>query len=589
MKFIKFLVALFLGSSIFYSCGTQENELGGSNAPKEGKGGRYIGGVFRCNETEFFRNLFPHSIVDAVSHRIASQIYEGLLKFDQSDLSLKNCLAEEYTIDSSGTVYTFKIKKGVYFHDDPCFPNGNGRELKAQDFKYSFTRLCTKGVNNQGFDVFKNILLGANEYYDATEGDKKPDFEVEGIKIIDDYTLQLTLTKPTSVFLYSLARPNTYVFPKEAYEKYGLEIRVKAVGTGPFYLSSVDEDISVILKRNKNYYGKDAYGNKLPLLDALSIQFIKDKKTELFEFKKGNLDMMYRLPTEYIIEILEEAGTDLSGEYSEYNLQSHPEMATQFLSFLNTGKLFNDINLRKAFSYAIDREKILDFVLNGEGFAPGYHGITPPTFDNYDIDQIKGFTLNVDSARYYLAKAGYPNGNGFPKLVLDLNAGGERNTNVAIEVQKQLDNNLNIEIELNIVPWAQHNENIMSGKSEFFRIGWVADLPRPENFLWLFYGKQVPKSLEDKSYPNFARYISDEFDELYEAALNANSIEEANEYFMQAEKVMIKDAPVIILWYDEGYRMLQSYVRNFPDNPMEFRDFSEVFFEYPKEAKETGA
>jgi peptide/nickel transport system substrate-binding protein len=363
-------------------------------------------------------------------------------------------------------------------------------------------------------------------------------------------------------------------------------MRVKAVGTGPFKISDIDEGISMILKRHNRYHGVDTFGNKLPFLDAISIQFLKDKKTELFEFKKGNLDMLYRLPTEYIIEVLEDINnlSNKNGEYTQYELQRAPEMLTQFLSFNTYEGIFKNKNVRKAFSFAIDRDKILEYILNGEGYAAGNHGITPPSFSNYDIAKIKGYSLNIDSARYYLAKAGYPDAKGFPPITLQLNAEGERNTNVAVEVQKQLKDNLNITINLNVLPMAQAIENNLSGNFTISRNGWQADFPSAENFLWLFYGKDVQVSSKDKSYPNFMRYKNETFDQLYVSGLNAKSVEEGNQYFLQAEQAMMNDAPIIVLWYDEGYRLIQSYVKNFSNNPMQYRDLSQVYLGQDKDS-----
>jgi oligopeptide transport system substrate-binding protein len=580
----KVLIALLCANVILFSCDTAKDSSSGETNQIPGKGGKFYGGVFKVNESDYIKNLFPHNITDAISYRVATQVYEGLLKFKQDDLSLINCIAEGYTIDPSKTVYTFKIKKGVLFHDDACFKDGKGRELTADDIKYCFTRLCTQDVSNQGFSVFQNILKGANEYYAATQGGKKPTFEVEGIKVIDPYTIEFSLIEPNSIFLYNLARPFTFIFPKEAFEKYGLDMRNKAVGTGPFKIGSIEDDITIILKKNEKYYGVDEHGNKLPFLDAVKIKFIKDKKTELLEFKKGRLDMMYRLPTDHIIEIVEEANQK-KGDYGQYELQRTPEMATHFLSFLNSGKIFNDKNIRKAFSFAIDRKKILEFVLNGEGYAPAIHGITPiDIFKNYDVSRVRGYDLNVDSAKYYLKKAGYPDGKGFPKIKLELNSDGERNVAVAEEVKKQLEDNLNVKLDLEIVPFAQLVENMIGGRSDFFRGGWIADYPNPENFLWFFYGKTVPKNAADQSYPNMMRYVNPAFDMHYEAGLKAKTEEDAFRHFLQAENIMMQDAPIMVLWYDEGYRLLQSYVKDFPNNSMQFRDFSKVYMVYPKKA-----
>lgn len=578
--------SVFLVSALFflYSCSSERENREDQSMLREGKGERYYGGIFRLNESEYIKNLFPHNITDAYSYRVASQIYEGLFKLDDQNLQAINGLAESYEVDESGKIYTVRLKKGIYFHDDPCFPDGIGREVTAEDVKYCFTRLCSQSMNNQLFSSsFKDVLEGANEYYNASAGGKIPDFEVRGIQIPDDYTIRMTLVEPNSTFLVTLAMPECFIYPHEAESKYGIDMRIKSVGTGPFYLASVDEDISLILKKNEKYYGRDAFGNSLPFLDAISIQFIKDKKTELFEFRKGNLEMLYRLPTDYILDILEETGSDNVNEFQRYELQRVPEMMTQFLTFNMLDPIFRDINVRKAFSYAIDREKILDFVLNGEGFEPGYHGITPPVFVDYDIEDLQGYKLNVDSARYFLSKAGYPDGNKFPEIELLLNAEGERNTNVAVEIQKQLKDNLNIEIQLTILPFAQLIEKSYQGNFRIMRTGWVADFPSAKNFLWPFYGQNLPTKSGSISYPNIARYRNNRFDALYRAALNAKSIEEANVFFKQAERVLIEDAPIIVLWYDEGYRLIRSYVKNFPNNPLQYRDFSEVYFDKPKQ------
>lgn len=546
---------------------------------KAGKGDRMFGGVFRLNESEYIKTLFPPAITDAFSYRVAAQVYEGLFKFNQADLSLKPGLAESYTVSDDGKEYTIVLKKGVFFHDDACFEGGKGRELKASDIKYCFDMLCVQSVNNQSFYLFKDIVEGANECFSASSNGSLPAGGVRGVQIVDDYTLKINLLKPYSIFKYNLARPGAFIYAKEAYEKYGLEMREKVVGTGPFYVESIDDDIAIILKKNLTYHELDEFGNQLPYLDAVKISFIKDKKTEYLEFKKGSLDMIYRLPTDYIIEIIEEANeAKKKGVNIDYQLQRKPEMTTHFLSFNTKDAVFADVNVRKALAFAIDREKILEFVLNGEGYAPGFQGITPPVLSDYSTDDINGYTKNLDSAFHYLSKAGFPKGKGFPKVTLDLNADGERNTNVAVEVQKQLKDNLGIDIQLNVIPLAQHVENSMSGKSAFFRLAWVADYPSAENFLWVFFGEQVPADNAGKSYPNVMRYTSKTFDTYYKNALSAITSEEANSNFKSAERTMIYDCPIIVLWYDEGYRLLRSEVKNFPSNPMQYRDFSEVYF-----------
>ncbi len=578
---LQYVIFSFLALTL-WSCGGGSSEEANTTTIREeltpAKGDRNYGGIFRLNESEFVASLFPHSVVDVYSHRVVAQIYEGLYKFDQKSLMPELCLAESMEVDESGTVYTVKLKKEVFFHDDACFPESKGRELKAQDVAYSFTRLCTQeGLENKGFHVIDGVIKGARAYYEASAGGNTPEFPVEGIVVVDDYTLKLTLESPNSLFKYTLARPELLIFPKEAYEKYGVDMNRKTVGTGPFRLKSFEQDVSIILVRHDNYHGVDEFGNKLPLLDALDIKFIAEKKQELYKFEKRELDMIYRLPNDHIIQILSLADSE------DFQFQREPEMQTQMVVFMNQHPVFGDKNVRKAFSFAVDRTKILEDVLNGEGDAPGHHGITPPLFTNltketsYGAKQITGISQNIDSARYYLAKAGYKNGEGFPAFTYYYNTDGNRHALVAIELQKQLKDYLNINIELVPLPLSELAKKSLGGKYDIVRLAWVADLPHPAPFLKFFYSKNLPDSLGEQSFPNISRYRNEEFDRLYEAGIAAQTDQEAYEYFLKAEKLAMQDVPMMVLWYDEAFRLLQPYVKNFPNNPMQFRDLSEVY------------
>ncbi|NLR92778.1 ABC transporter substrate-binding protein [Flammeovirga agarivorans] len=578
------VILSFTFLSLFVGCGSGNQEKGDAETVlTPAKGGKFYGGVFKVNEAEYIKNLFPLSIIDIYSYRIASQIYEGLFKFDQKTLQITPSLVDSYAKSDDQLVYTFKLKDNVFFHDDKCFESGKGRKLSAKDILYSFNLICTYNKNNQYAHLFTDIVVGAKDYYNASKADltftKSPEGQsgVSGFKVIDELTFEVTLEKPNSMFLYNLARPGAFIFPKEAYEAYGEDMRTKCVGTGPYQIASVDEDISIILSKNDNYHGKDEHGNQLPFLKAIVVSFVKDKKIEFLKFKKGELDMMYRVPTEDIIDILAES--DETNENFKYHLQRTPEMSTQFLAMNNAGKIFNDINIRKAFNFAIDRQRILEYILNGEGYMEGHFGITPPVFDNYDIEDIQGYKYNLDSAKYYLAKAGYADGKGFPKVTLDLNTEGEQYSNVALEVKKQLKDKLNIEIELKISPFAQIAEKSIMGRYDFLRLAWIADYPSPENYLWAYYSKTLPKNLEDKSWPNLIRYSNPKFDVEYEKALGASDQKTAMVNFKKAEQILMQDAPFVVLWYDEGYRLIQRNIKDFPNNPMQYRDFSTVYFE----------
>jgi peptide/nickel transport system substrate-binding protein len=569
-------------AGLFASCGGGNTTTGESH---EAKGGVYYGGVFRMNEVEDFRNLFPLNITEVVSHRISNQVYEGLVKLSQADLTIVPSLAEKWEKNADATQWTFYIRKGVKFHDDACFADGKGREVTAKDFKYCFDRLCTASPENQHFDdTFKDRVAGANEYMQSTR-DKKADANgVSGIKVIDDYTIQISLTRPFAGFLNILSTPGCWVYPQEAYEKYGVDMRAKCVGTGPFQVKSIKEGEAVILERNPNYWNVDEHGNQLPYLDAVKYTFIKEKKSELLEFKRGNLDMIFRLPIEMIPDILGELDHAKEGN-QPFEMQVVPAMSIFYYGFQHQGDIFNKKEVRLAFNYAIDREKIVNYTLQGEG-VPGTFGIIPPSFKDYDSKALKGYTFDRDKASKLLAAAGYPAGKGFPKLTLQINSGGgDRNIQTAEVIQKMLKENLNIDVEINVMPQTEHLESIETGKAQFWRAGWSADYPDPETFLTLLYSKHIPAKLSDKSYLNSVRYTSARFDSLFTAALQEVDDKKRFDLYRQADQQAIDDGAIMPIFYDENYRLVQTNVRNFPANAMEYRDMSRVYIE-PKEKKE---
>lgn len=552
-----------------------ESKNNGNN--KVAKGPVFYGGVFRMNEVEDCRSLYPLNVTETSSFRVVTQVYEGLVKLNQKDLTISPCIAESWEANDSATVFTFHLRKGVKFHNDPCFPGGKGREVTAADFKYCFDKLCESNPTNQGFWVFKDRVVGANEYFQSTIKRKPLKGGVSGVKVIDNYTLQISLKYPFAGFRNILATPYTTVFPKEAVEKYGIEMRVKCVGTGPFYVKELKEGEAIILARYDSYWDVDEFGNQLPYLDAIKVTFIKEKKSEMLEFKKGNLDMVYQLPFEMTNDIIGDLDKAKS-EYNEFQLQINPAMAIQYYGFQHQSELFKNKYLRQAFNYAIDRQKIVDFTLQGEGI-PATMGIVPPSLKDYDANKVKGFDFEPDLARKLLVKAGYPNGKGLPKIILQLNSGGSRNTQLAEVIQKMLKEIINVDVELNIMPLAQHLENLETGKTLFWRTAWIADYPDPENFLNLLYGGHIPDKLSDKSYVNSVRYKSEKFDSLFTMALKETDKKKRYDLYRQADQVAMDDAAIIPLYYDENYRLIQPYVKNFDANAMEFRDFKKVYMD----------
>jgi oligopeptide transport system substrate-binding protein len=347
----------------------------------------------------------------------------------------------------------------------------------------------------------------------------------------------------------------------------------------------------VILKRNGSYHGKDSLGNQLPFLDSIIISFLPTKKQELDNFQNGDLAMVIGLPSESIKDMVESQIADFQNKPPKYVLERSPEMASQYYEFNTTKEPFNNVKVRQAFSYAIDRNRIIEEVLKGEAYGPGVNGISPPSFKGYDITKITGYDFDPEKAKKLLAEGGYPNGKGFPKVKIELNSGGSKNANVVLEIQKQLMDVLNVNVDFEVVPQKQKLEDAKYARAEIFRAAWIADFPSPENFLWILDGSTVPADLTQPSFPNTARYKNPEFDKLLNEGKAAKTQEEAYDFFMKAEQLMINDAPIMVLWYDENYRLVKSNVRNLFSNPMRYRDYSEVYLKevaQPTVAKSEG-
>jgi len=579
----KLFYALLFSLIIFASGCSSDSSSSSSSSElvKAANGSAYLGGIFNYNEESPFRHLFPLNVQETVSHRITNNIYEGLVTFAPADLKIEPMLAESWTVSEDGTVYTFKIREGVSFHDDPCFADGKGRMVTAHDFKYCLDLLCSSISDNEGFWVLKDKVLGATEHHAATGKGNTIDGGVKGIKALDDQTLEITLAYPYPDFLMMLATPFTHVFPKEAYAKYGSKgMRTHCVGTGPFKVKRIVENEAVLMLKNDAYWGKDAAGNQLPYLKGIRVSFIKEQKSTLLEFKKGKLDMIYRLPYETVDDVLDE-NQKLIGDYKDFTLQITNNMAIEYYGFSQLKPPFKDNKkLREAFCYALDREKITDFVVKGMA-SPGFNGVVPSALKpvtGYDPTQVSGFNYNPEKARKLLAEAGYPNGEGLPKLTLQINTGGGKNTQVADAIQKQLEEVLNVDVEILQLQLAQHYENIETAKTNFWRAGWVADYPSPENFLRLWYGGEIPDDPFSKSYLNTTRYDNAEYNRLFEKSLVEVNDAKRNGMYKRMEEILIEDAVVLPLFTTKEVRLLQPHVRNFPQNAMEFRIFRDVYF-----------
>ncbi|MCW5899953.1 MAG: ABC transporter substrate-binding protein [Flavobacteriales bacterium] len=535
---------------------------------REGAGGRYYGGVFNVNESEELRGLFPLSLAQAVSHRIAAQIYEGLVRLDPADLTIRPALASSWTVDPTGTVYTFQLREGVRFHDDPCFPGGEGRPLTARDVVHCFTAICSQDAMNQMFWLFQGRVLGADEHFAATERGEKPS-HVAGIEALDERTVRITLKSTWPGFLQVLAHQGCWIWPRELVDHHGKDALWNPVGTGAFRLKHFTRREAMILERWPHYWGRDEYGNALPFLDAVRYTFVQDKHRELEAFEAGKLSMVFELPVDR---------TDALEQTERYQVQSIPGLTVQFYGFNTRRAPFQDVRVRQAFAMAIDRDLLVDSVLDGLAVA-ARHGVVPPGFADYPYDSIPPASFDPERARALLAEAGYPQGQGLPTVFLQVNHSGFGYVRVAEAVQAMLEQHLRARVVSTVLPADQHFERVEQGLAQFWREGWIADHPDPENFLSLFHGINVPEDSLQPSYLNSTRFRDAAFDALFGQALHTPDRATRLGLLAAAESRLMEEQVVVPLYHERSVRLLQPWVRDMPINGMEVRDLARVWFD----------
>ncbi|MCA9432378.1 MAG: ABC transporter substrate-binding protein [Candidatus Omnitrophica bacterium] len=546
------------------------------------------GGTFRFNSLETPNSLDPAWIRDTASSDIGTSIHEGLIEFDPVDMSVKPCIAESWEISEDGLTYTFKLRAGVFFQDNPCFPDGQGREVVASDFKYSFERVCDPRVASPGAWMFLDFVEGSNAYRDGVSARRElerrasgegrdpnsedrfraaedaqlqewaasPD-EVVGFACPDDRTFVVKLAIPFSPFIFRLGHSFSWVVPKEAVEFYGDNFFKNPVGAGPFKFVEWIPGQKVVLEKHPKYWMKDANGHQLPYLDRIEVSRIEDTNSEHYELLNGHLDFQFPIPIDQWDSIFD-ADLNLKADYKRFQVQWVNTWRIEYIGMLNTDPLFKDVRVRQAFNYAIDREEIGSTILRYRAI-PNRGQVVPGSMPDYPSED-GPFKYDPTKARELLAEAGYPNGQGFPELTLQLNSAGRDNEKIAEIIQAYLAV-IGVKVQLKVVDWRVHLDTVREGKVPFYRLGWINDYPSPENSLMLVWGKNIPPMGE-----NYARYQNEKFDELFEKALSITDIQEQNKVFREAEEVAVQEAPWLFLYTMRRFRLVAPEVRGFPFN-----------------------
>lgn len=511
--------------------------------------------TFFLNLDAGLSTMDPAYARDQASWWMTSQVYSGLVELDDQ-LRVKPLLAKRWDISPDGKTYTFHLRRGVYFHTHPAFGPDSTRTLTARDVVYSFTRICDPQTASTGQWIFNDKILGLEAFREGSQS------TVLGFSALDDSTLVIRLTRPFPPFLGLLAMPYGFVVPREVVESLGDDFSTQPIGTGPFRFFRWENGDFLTLHRNAVYFETEG-GQGLPYLDAVHVRFIPSRLSAFIDFTQGRLDMLNALDDAYKDELLTPNGEVRPAYAHTYQVQTAPQLNTEYLGMMvdpifAAGHPLAQRPLRKALNYAIDRKKLVRYLLNGMGY-PAEAGFIPQGMPGFDPEQVRGYTYQPDSARLLLAEAGFPLGEGLPELTL---YSTQKYANISEFIQKSWEN-IGVKVQVQNLQGGALRKEIYQSQIHLWRASWIADYPDGENYLSLFYSQNF-----SPDGPNTTHFADTAFDALYRETLQTDRDSLRFALYRRMDQLMLTHAPVIPLYYDRSLRLLQPYIQGMKNNPM---------------------
>lgn len=577
---------------------------------------------------ERIRGFDPVMAGDVASALAISRIYEGLLQYSYlaRPYRVEPCLCEKMPdISDDGLVYTFTIRKGIFYQDDPCFTAsaGKGRELTADDFVYSIKRVADLKTGSTGYWAFNERIVGLDEFRAASAGERPTDYTiaVEGLTAVNRHTLRIRLKQPYPQLLWILTMHYTFAVPREAVEYYGRDFVNHPVGTGPYCLKSWIRNYRIEYARNPkweqigrmepfdsdqglehverrypaNGSGQDAElglladaGKPIPFIDRIVQYVVGDSTTLWFMFLKGQMESsgISRDNWDAVITSEKTLKNELAG--MGIKMFSTPVMETYYIGFnMDDAVVGNNKLLRQALSCAFNTEQYVRFHNHRIIRAAGP---VPPGIAGFE-KQVAPYPFNLDLAQDLLSKAGYPEGKD-PKtgrrLKLNLDIGNPNDPEVRASVE--LFSSFMERIGVQIVPvynnWPTFLARLERRQAQMFRLGWVADYPDAENFLQLFYGPNCSPG------PNHCNYRNKEFDVLYEKARIMGNSPERTALYQQMAAIVTDDCPWVFEQHPLSYGLHHHWLKNYKphDFPYGMNKYHAVDYEAREQwKKEHGA
>ncbi len=479
----------------------------------------------------------PRTLDPALTHGgpdgALGHIFSGLIALD-ADLQIQPELAAGWNISDDGLTYTFYLRKNAIFHD--------GTSVTAHDVIYSWERAADPATGSSTAQTYLGDIAGLNEKLRG-EADA-----ISGLRAIDDYTLKVTLAEPVVYFLSKLAYPAAYVLDENNVTQSDWERHPN--GSGPFRLQEWKDDEIMVLERNEAYYLEPSRVQKLVYLMGAGIP--------LSMYETGKIDMVGI--GSGTLERVQDPNDALAGD-----VQMGVSMCTSTIGLNNAIPPFDDVRVRQAFNYALDKELLIEVFYGGNALPA--HGSLPPGMPGYNAD-LAGYPFDLERARALLAEAGYPDGNGFPTLTYSASGYGEVGEFVTAVIT-QWQENLNIKIDPVVVdPFIYYDELYDGNVGNIYSGGWCADYPDPQNFLDILY--------HSESAQNNGRFSNPAIDTMLEQARIEPDAPTRLALYADIEAQLVEQAPVVFTTHGINAVLVNPELKGYTLAPIGVRQWHRV-------------
>jgi oligopeptide transport system substrate-binding protein len=478
--------------------------------------------VLEGGESTNPRSFDPATTLSAGDKRV----FSGLVSFDPN-LNLIPDLAETWDVSSDGVLYTFHLRQNAKFHD--------GRAVTAEDVVYSWERAASPEVSSDTVLTYLGDILGVREMTES-----KAD-HIAGLKILDEHTLQVTIDAPKPYFLLKLTFATAFVLDKANVES-GEEWYRTPNGTGPYKLIEWTRFERKVYEANKDFY------LGVPSIPYIIVKLYAGEGQRLYE--SGEID----ITGIYSVERFTDPTEPLHKE-----LLMGVNLCTGYIVFDAGLPPFEDVNVRKAFSMAFDRQKYIDVVLDGHALPA--NGLYPPGLPGFNI-ALKGLPYDPAQARQLLAESKYGGPHGLPRIVFSNMGTGSYISGDVAALAEMWEQNLGVTITVENLEPNYYYDQIYSGNhGQLFSGGWCADYPDPENFADVLFHTDSPQ--------NNGGYSNPQLDALLESARVEQDVTKRIAMYQQAEKILVEDAAALFTTYSLSYQLVKPYVKGYVFTPID--------------------